>query len=184
MFVYLIILIWLLIGIDGFAKSGGSGNQSHIDPYMVLKTTSLFGAEVNEDLKKIFDRIKKLREIGDEKQRSEEIKSGAISRVSMSGINEQTKRMTDMATPELNKVDSKISQQNDRDKARNNRIGDFPDGSNEKEVQDATKQGKKLSAAHDQKVFEEDEKSAAEFLKRINQFVSDMEELTPYTVNG
>jgi len=136
------------------------------------------------DLKKIFDRIKKLREIGDEKQRSEEIKSGAISRVSMSGINEQTKRMTDMATPELNKVDSKISQQNDRDKARNNRIGDFPDGSNEKEVQDATKQGKKLSAAHDQKVFEEDEKSAAEFLKRINQFVSDMEELTPYTVNG
>lgn len=44
------------------------------------------------DLKKIFNRIKKLREIGDENQRNEEIKSGAISRVSMSGINEATRR--------------------------------------------------------------------------------------------
>lgn len=48
------------------------------------------------DLKKIFDRIKKLRGIGDESERNELIKSGAISRVSMSGVNEQTQRIADM----------------------------------------------------------------------------------------
>ena len=85
------------------------------------------------DLKKIFDRIKKLRAIGDERQRSEEIRSGAISRVSMSGVNEQTKRITDLgALPELNKVDSKISSTTGKDTNKNNRIGDFPDGSSEK----------------------------------------------------
>ena len=34
------------------------------------------------------------------------------------------------------------------------------------------------------KVFEEDKKSADEFLKKVNQFISDMDELTPFTVNG
>ena len=97
------------------------------------------------DLKKIFGRIKKLRAIGDVHQRNEEIKSGAISRVSMSGINEQTKILTDMNLPELNKVDSKFSSSvGDKEHNKNNRITDFPDGSNEKDNYDATKDGKKL----------------------------------------
>lgn len=87
-----------------------------------------------------------------------------------------------METPALSKVDSKISATGDKN--RNNRIGDFPDGSAEKAEMDAAQPGKKLGQTNDQKVFEEDEKSAAEFLKRINQFISDMDELTPYTVNG
>ena len=36
----------------------------------------------------------------------------------------------------------------------------------------------------DGKVFIEDAKSADEFLNRITKFISDMEELTHYTVNG
>ena len=64
----------------------------------------------------------------------------------MSGINEQTKRLTDMNLPELNKVDSKFSSTaGDKDHNKNNRITNFPDDSNEKDNFDATKDGKKLS---------------------------------------
>ena len=88
-----------------------------------------------------------------------------------------------MDPPNLGKVDSKFSV--DQNKARNNRIGDFPDGSAEKTAMPNGVEAKVAGdGAKDGKVFIEDAKSADEFLKRITKFIDDMEELTHYTVNG
>ena len=92
----------------------------------------------------------------------------------------------ELEPPGLGKVDSKFS--TEQNKARNNRIGDFPEGTGEDTAAVPNGQGveAKLAAgpSKDATVFAEDPKSADEFLKRITKFIADMDELTPYTVNG
>jgi len=103
----------------------------------------------------------------------------------MSKINEQLKDgALDLDAPTLGKIDSKFSV--DQNKAKNNRIGDFPDGS--ASANTAMPNGGETKVAGDQakdgKVFVEDSKSSDEFLKRITKFIADMEDLTHLTVNG
>ena len=87
-----------------------------------------------------------------------------------------------MDPPNLGKADSKFSV--DQNKARNNRIGDFPDGNENTAMPNGVEAKVAGDQAKDGKVFVEDAKSADEFLKRITKFIEDMEELTHYTVNG
>jgi len=66
----------------------------------------------------------------------------------------------------MGRVDSKFSG-TAGEKAKNNRIGDFPEGPGDTGVPTGV-EAKLGDAQKEAKVFEEDEKSAAEFLKRIN----------------